>query len=58
MSLPQGYWDETNGYIQVTQSKTGLSANTNYNVRLVARKTSTTNTRTVGFTGTAQAIGK
>lgn len=46
-----------NGYVACTVTKTGLSASTDYEVQLYARRTSTTPSKTVYFIGTASAVG-
>lgn len=45
------------GYVACTVTKTGLSASTDYEVQLYARRTSTTPSKTVYFIGTASAVG-
>lgn len=47
----------TDGEIDCSPLLTGLSANTEYEVQLHARRTSSTPTKTIYFTGTAAAIG-
>lgn len=45
------------GYVNATTTITGLSANTDYLVKLQARRTSSTPTKTLYFFGTASAVG-
>jgi len=45
------------GYAECVPVKTGLSANTDYEVQLFARRTSSTPTKDIFFYGTASAVG-
>jgi hypothetical protein len=45
------------GYINCGPTKTGLSADTDYEVDLVARRTNSTPTKVIFFIGTASAVG-
>lgn len=45
------------GAVNSSPLLTGLSASTNYEVKLVGRRTSSTPTKTINFTGTASAVG-
>lgn len=51
------YYDSTNGSINVAASQTGLSANTDYEVQLHARRTSSSPAKTLSFSGTVSATG-
>lgn len=45
------------GFVNASPTKTGLSASTNYEVQLFARRTASSPTKTVYFIGTASAVG-
>ena len=45
------------GFVNSSPTKTGLSASTNYEVQLFARRTTGSPTKTVYFIGTASAVG-
>ena len=50
-------WIVENGYVNCSPTLTSLSASTDYEVKLRARRTSTTPTKTLHFVGTASAVG-
>lgn len=52
-----GIWFSEDGFVNSSPTKTGLSASTNYEVQLFARRTSSTPTKDVFFIGTASAVG-
>lgn len=58
---PQVYFDGVyfadDGFINCSPAKTGLSASTDYEVQLFARRTSASPTKTIFFNGTASAVG-
>ena len=58
---PQVYFDgiyfADDGFINCSPTKTGLSASTDYEVQLFARRTSSSPTKTIFFNGTASAVG-
>ena len=45
------------GFVDCSPLKTGLSASTNYEVQLFARRTSSTTSKSIYFIGTASAVG-
>ena len=50
-------WFVEDGYVSAAQTITGLSTNTDYEVKLRARRTASTPTKTLYFVGTASAVG-
>lgn len=58
---PQVYFDGDyfvdDGYVNCSPTKTSLSASTDYEVQLFARRTSVSPTKTIFFIGTASAVG-
>lgn len=52
-----GEYFEFNGQVSCSPTKTGLSASTDYEVQLFARRTSVSITKTMFFSGTASAVG-
>ena len=53
----EGFYYSEDGFIDCSPTKTGLSASTNYEVQLFARRTTSTPTKNVFFLGTASAVG-
>ena len=53
----EGDYFSEDGFVNSSPTKTGLSASTNYEVQLFARRTSSTPTKDVFFIGTASAVG-
>ena len=52
-----GIWFSEDGAVNSSPTKTGLSASTDYEVQLFARRTSATPTKDIFFIGTASAVG-
>ena len=50
-------WNVESGYVNCSPTLTSLSASTDYEVKLRARRTSSTPTKTLNFVGTASAVG-
>jgi hypothetical protein len=55
--VDSGLYLRTNGSVTASPLLTGLAASTDYEVKLVARRTSATPTKAISFTGTASAVG-
>ena len=53
----EGFYYIEQGYISVSATVTGLSANTNYEVQLFAARDSSSPAKTISFGGTASATG-
>lgn len=53
----EGDYFNEDGFINCSPLKTGLSASTDYEVQLFARRTTTIPTKTIFFLGTASAVG-
>ena len=53
----EGDYFAEDGFVNSSPTKTGLSASTNYEVQLFARRTTSSPTKTVYFIGTASAVG-
>lgn len=51
------YYFSVEGSVNCSPTKTGLSANTDYEVQLFARRTSSSPTKSIFFIGTASAVG-
>lgn len=52
-----GFYYSTNGYVIASQSVTGLTATTDYEVEVQARRTGSSPAKTVSFSGTVTATG-
>lgn len=52
-----GLWLRENGAVTSSPTKTGLSASTSYDVKLLARRTSSTPSKAISFVGTISAVG-